>query len=136
MVMIHQDSPHETITCILNLSKELTINKCTLLDCTNTEILTYCINLQYCTFGTVIFTHTLLVQTHPFDVSAPCSQSYGRVLAGFIQILWWSLSQSYGGGLAGFIYNPTVEGWLVSNINRLTSCSQQIFKSKKCDKQL
>ena len=29
------------------LCKQLIINKCTLQDCTNTEILTYCINLQY-----------------------------------------------------------------------------------------
>ena len=31
----------------LILSKQLTINKCTLLDCINTEILMYCIYLQY-----------------------------------------------------------------------------------------
>ena len=54
-------------------NKQLTINKCTLLDCTNTEINMYCImyipTVQ--AFGSVWLTHTLLVQTHTHDVSAP-----------------------------------------------------------------
>ena len=55
----------------LIFSKQLTINKCTLLDCTNTEILMYFIYLSVHAFGSVLCTHTLLVQTHTHDVSAP-----------------------------------------------------------------
>jgi len=43
----------------LILSKQLTINKCTLLDCINTEILMYCIYLQY-THSVWYYLHTLL----------------------------------------------------------------------------
>ena len=55
----------------LMLSKQLTINKCTLLDCTNTEIRMYSIPSVH-DFGSVNFTHTLLVQTHTHNVSTPC----------------------------------------------------------------
>ena len=58
------------IKLYLFLSKQLTINKCTLIDCTNTEIPMYCIPTVH-TFGSVNFTHTLLVKTHTHDVSAP-----------------------------------------------------------------
>ena len=56
------------------LSKKLTIiNKCTLLDCTNTWILMYCIPTVHA-FGLLLLIHTLfLVQTHIHDVSTPCS---------------------------------------------------------------
>ena len=59
--------------CILNLflSKQLTINECTLLDCKKyrDSYVLYIPTVH--TFGSVNFTHTLLVQTHPNDVSAP-----------------------------------------------------------------
>ena len=57
----------------LIFSKQLTINKFTLLDCTNTEILMYCLydTSTVHVFGSVLLTHTLLVQTHIHDVSAP-----------------------------------------------------------------
>ena len=47
----------------LFLSKQLTINKCTLLDCTNTEILMYCIYLQY-TPSVRYYLHTLFWYKH------------------------------------------------------------------------
>ena len=55
------------ITCILNLfiSKQLTINKCTLLYCTNTEILMYHV-YTYSThlrFGK-LYTHSFGTDTH------------------------------------------------------------------------
>ena len=45
---------------ILNLflSEQLTINKFTLLDCTNTEIHTYCVNLQYTPLVRYPYTHS------------------------------------------------------------------------------
>ena len=50
------------------LSKQLTIiNKYTLLDCTNTWILMYCIPTVHA-FGLL-----LLIHTHIHDVSTPCS---------------------------------------------------------------
>jgi len=56
------------ITCILNLfiSKQLTINKCTLLDSTNIEILMYCSVYTYSTrlrFG-IPYTHSFGTDTH------------------------------------------------------------------------
>ena len=52
-------------TCILNLffSKQLAINKCTLLVCTNTEIRMYCIYLQY-TPSVRLTLHTLFLYRH------------------------------------------------------------------------
>ena len=68
------------MTCILNLflSKQLTINKCTLLDsqdCTNTEILMYCICLQYtptvrCSLHTLVwYRHTYMTFPPPDRIS-------------------------------------------------------------------
>ena len=61
--------------CISNLflSKSLSINKCTLLDCTNTEIRIYTYIPTVHAFRSVNFTHTLLVQIHTYDVFAPCT---------------------------------------------------------------
>ena len=53
-------------TCIFNLSKQLTINKCTLLDCTNTEILMHYIYIPKVHKFGIPYTQT---DTH--DVSAP-----------------------------------------------------------------
>ena len=56
----------------LILIKQLTIHKCTLLDCTNTTIqlsVLYTTTVQL--FGSLLQTHTLLVQTPTHDVSTP-----------------------------------------------------------------
>ena len=68
------------ITCILNLflSEQLTINKYTLLDCTNTQIRMYC---TVHNFGTVTL-HTLFWYRHthmtfqPPDCHLPDSPQY------------------------------------------------------------
>ena len=54
----------------LFLSKQLTINKCTLLDCTNTEILMYCINLQYKPLVRY-YLHTLFWYRHTYLMFPP-----------------------------------------------------------------
>ena len=47
-----------------------------ILDCTNTEILMYCIHRQY-NYSVPYYTRTLLVQTNKHDVSAPCRRLTG-----------------------------------------------------------
>ena len=72
----------------LIFSKQLTINKCTLLDCTNTEILMYFIYLSVHAFGSVLCTHTLLVQTHTHMTFPPPLELrfYAIVLCFYVKI--------------------------------------------------
>ena len=52
----------------LILSKQLILNIFSLQDCTNTDVL-YIPKVH--AFGSLLLTHTLLVQTHIHNVSAP-----------------------------------------------------------------
>ena len=61
----------------LFLRKQLTINKCTLLDCTNTEILMHCIYLQY-TPSVRYYLHTLFWYRHTYMTFLPCFIVLGR----------------------------------------------------------
>jgi len=55
----------------LFLSKQLTINKCTCLDCTNITRFFCTVYTDSTTFGSLWHTHPLLVQKQTLDVSAP-----------------------------------------------------------------
>ena len=72
----------------LIFSKQLTINKCTLLDYTLTEILMYFIYLAVHAFGSVLCTHTLLVQTHTHMTFPPPLELrfYAIVLCFYVKI--------------------------------------------------
>ena len=67
----------------LILSKQLTIIKCTLLDCTNTETLMYCIYLQY-TPSVRYCLHTLFWYRQTYMTSPPPCLRLSLIIDNFL----------------------------------------------------
>ena len=65
------------------LSKQLTINKCTLLDCTHTEILMYCVYLQY-TPSVRYCVHTLFWYRQTYMTSPPPCLQLSLIIHNFL----------------------------------------------------